>query len=168
MIFPNRSARFIMNKVLYLAVSVVLFGGLALTASAQTNTPPQAIPDDYGLEATARGAGLPVGEANPISIVATAVNTLLGFLGALLVMLVIYAGFLWMTAAGEEQKISKAKKLLGNAVIGLAIVLASYAIATFTINSLLEGTTGCQSSPPPGPCGSGQNWQCVNGSWSCQ
>ncbi len=97
--FTNRKSRFILNKVLSLAVSVALFGGLALTASAQTN-PPQAIPSDYGLTATATGAGLPTGEANPIKIVATVVNTLLGFLGAMLVIMVIYAGFLWMTAAG--------------------------------------------------------------------
>lgn len=166
----DRKTRFILNTVLSLTVSVALLGALALTVSAQT-TPP--IPSDYGLTATAEGAGLPVGEADPIEIAAMVVNILLGFLGAILVILVIYAGFLWMTAAGEEQKISKAKKLLGNAIVGLVIILASYAIASFTVDSLLEGTTNNTGGnnqacvPPPPPCPPGHIPQCIIVGWSC-
>ena len=137
--FSNRTKRFILNSLLYLAVSVALLGGLALTASAQTQLA-QAISSDYGLEATANAAGLPVGDLNPIDIAATIVNLVLGFLGVLLVILIVYAGFMWMTAAGNEDKISEAKKLMGAGVVGLVIILAAYAIAAFVINQLVEAT----------------------------
>lgn len=166
----NRNKRFHLNRILHLAVSVILFGGVALAASAQTNSQP-AIPDDYGLTATANGANIPTGDVSPVDIVTTIINTLLGILGVILVLLVVYAGFLWMTAAGEEQKISKAKALLGNAVVGLAIILASYAIASFTIKSLLSSTGQSNQScgqQPPGPCNQGQSLVCLNGSWTCQ
>jgi hypothetical protein len=133
MMSSNRTSRFILNIVLLLTVSVVLFGGLALTVSAQ-------IPPDYGLEATAKAANLSVGNPSPAKLAATIINALLGFLGVILVILIIYAGFIWMTATGDEQKIGKAKKLLGSSIVGLAIVLASYAIASFTISTLEKGT----------------------------
>jgi hypothetical protein len=52
-------------------------------------------------------------------------------LGVLFVCLTVYAGFLWMTAGGNEEHIEKAKKLLFRAVIGLIIVLSAYSIAWF-------------------------------------
>ena len=175
--FSNRTKRFILNSLLYLAVSVALLGGLALTASAQTQLA-QAISSDYGLEATANAAGLPVGDLNPIDIAATIVNLVLGFLGVLLVILIVYAGFMWMTAAGDEQKITKAKALLGNAVIGMAIVLTAFAITAFTTNTIQRATgvafpaggrgscPACPPEPPHPACETG-SYQCVCGSWGC-
>jgi len=45
--------------------------------------------------------------------------------------LMVYAGFLWMTAGGVEENVTKAKSLLMQAVIGLAIVLSAYSITIF-------------------------------------
>lgn len=74
--------------------------------------------------------------------IALIINIFLGFLGALATGLIIYAGFLWMTARGEEDKIADAKKIMRNAVIGLAIILSSYLIARFIISRLDEATRG--------------------------
>ena len=57
-------------------------------------------------------------------------------------MLIVYAGFLWMNARGNEQQVEKAKSILTQAVIGLIIVLASYSIAGFVVRSLVSATTG--------------------------
>ena len=46
-----------------------------------------------------------------------------------------------MTAGGNEEKVGEAKKLLMQGVIGLAIVLAAYSIATFVISGLISATT---------------------------
>ncbi len=148
--FLNRKTRFVLNIAILLTVSVTLFWMPALTVSAQTNTPSASIPNDYGLTTTAKGAKLPVGEVSPVEIASMVVNSLLSVLGVLLIILIIYAGFLWMTAAGDEQKISKAKKILGNAVVGLIIILASYAIASFTIDSLEKGTGGASDTSSGG------------------
>lgn len=75
-----------------------------------------------------------------ISTVARIINILLGFLGVIAVVLVLLGGFKWMTAAGNEDKIGEAKKLMGAGVVGLVIILAAYAIAAFVINQLVEAT----------------------------
>ena len=64
----------------------------------------------------------------------------LGLLGFVFLLLTIYAGFLWMTAGGEEGNIEKAKGILTASTIGLAIILLSYAITVFVFRVvLLEG-----------------------------
>ncbi len=56
---------------------------------------------------------------------------LLSGLGALTLLTAIYGGATWMLAAGNEEKITKARKTLGYAVLGLIIVLGSYSIISF-------------------------------------
>ena len=72
--------------------------------------------------------------------IAEIIRVILGFLGIIFVVLIIYAGFTWMTAAGNEEKITKAKKIMVSAIIGTAIILAAYAITFFVISELLEAT----------------------------
>ncbi len=71
-----------------------------------------------------------------IETIGRIIDFLLGFLGVLALILILYAGFLWMTAAGNEEKVAKAKKIMGAAVIGLVIILASFAIANFIVGNL--------------------------------
>jgi hypothetical protein len=73
----------------------------------------------------------------PLSVMTAAViKMVLGFLGVIFVVLIIYAGFLWMTAAGNEENIAKAKKIMAGAIIGTAIVLSAYAITVFIFDNL--------------------------------
>lgn len=74
-------------------------------------------------------------------IVGRIINGALTIVGILVVSLMIYAGFLWMTARGNEDQVTKARKLLTEAVIGLAIIVTAYAITTFVVNALLSATT---------------------------
>ncbi|MDD5043833.1 MAG: pilin [Patescibacteria group bacterium] len=73
--------------------------------------------------------------------IANIIKVIMGFLGTLAVVIILVGGFKWMTAAGNEDKVSEAKKLLMQGVIGLAIVLAAYSIATFVIRGLIEATS---------------------------
>ena len=68
------------------------------------------------------------------------VRLLLGFLGIVAILLMLYGGFLWFTSAGNEEKVSQAKKVISAAIIGLVIIFISYAIAQFVINQLLVAT----------------------------
>lgn len=63
---------------------------------------------------------------------------ILSFLGVVFLVLTIYAGFLWMTARGNEAQVSKAKDMLTNAVIGLIIITAAYSITAFVGNQLIR------------------------------
>ena len=49
-------------------------------------------------------------------------------MGVVFLILMIYGGYLWMLARGNEQEVEKAKNIIQNALIGLVIVLAAYAI----------------------------------------
>lgn len=71
--------------------------------------------------------------------IASIIRIILGFLGIVAVLIIMYGGFIYMTAAGNEEKIAKAKRILRDAVIGLLIVLTSFAITQFIIGRLLAG-----------------------------
>ena len=70
------------------------------------------------------------------------IGTALSFVGILFLILVIYAGIMWMTAQGNEQKVTKAKDLLINSIIGLIIVFAAYAITAFVGEFVTENILG--------------------------
>lgn len=87
--------------------------------------------------------GVPNGGApiDPRVYIANIISVVLGFLGVLCVILMIYAGFTWMTAAGEKDKVEKAQKTMLAAVIGLLIFLASFAISYFVARALVASTS---------------------------
>ena len=68
------------------------------------------------------------------------VNVLLGFLGIVAVVIILYGGFVWLTSAGNEENVGRAKKIITAGIIGLIIIFVSYAIATFVINQLISAT----------------------------
>ncbi len=65
------------------------------------------------------------------------ISVVLSFVGVLFLILMIYAGILWMTAGGNDQQISKAKSLMINAIIGIVVVFSAYALTSFIGNALL-------------------------------
>jgi len=82
------------------------------------------------------------GNEKPLDIremVGRIINIVLGFIGVIFLGLAVYGGFLYMTASGNQEKTEKAVSVIRNAVIGLLIVLASWAITRFTM--LVLGNT---------------------------
>jgi len=107
----------------------------------------QATPDTFGtaaknLETSGNfifGSG--TNKLDLATLVGNLIRASLLLLGIIFLGLTVYAGYLWMTAAGQEEKITEAKKTLIRASIGMAIVLGSYAITNFVINNLLGAVT---------------------------
>lgn len=62
----------------------------------------------------------------------------LGLLGSIFVILIIYAGYNWMTAAGNEEKVLKAKYTLRSAIIGLLVTIAVYAMWIFLFANIVK------------------------------
>ncbi len=81
-----------------------------------------------------------LGTQDPMDVTVMIINWLLGLLGLFFLVLVIYAGFLWMTAAGVEDRIDKAKKILTAAIIGLVIVLTSYGVSYFIFEVVVNAS----------------------------
>ncbi|MFC1613656.1 hypothetical protein ACFL23_05055, partial [Patescibacteria group bacterium] len=81
-------------------------------------------------------------EKDPRIIIANIIKIFLGFLGIIALVLIIYAGYLWMTSGGDIAKIEQSKAIIKNAVIGLIIILSSYAIVSFILSKFLTGGAG--------------------------
>lgn len=75
-------------------------------------------------------------------IIANIIRAALGLIGIILVCLMLYAGYLWMTAGGNEDQIGQSKSIIKNAVIGLAIILSAYSIVAFVMKMLGVDVSG--------------------------
>jgi len=84
---------------------------------------------------SATAAGLTSASDIP-TLVGRGVSVVLGLLGIIFVVLVVYAGFLYLTSNGEEANVKKAKKMLTQAVIGMVLVASAYAISSYVIDAL--------------------------------
>ncbi len=78
------------------------------------------------------------GGSDLLSTTGLIINALLGLLGVIFIILLIVAGFKWMTAAGNEQKVDSAITTIKRAIIGLVITLSSWAIWSFILNSFIN------------------------------
>ncbi len=114
------------------AVLCAVFAFVAVPALAQTLT--------TDLTQVAQGTGL--GNSDIRVIIGRIIQAALGLVGVVLLGYIIYAGYLWMTGGGNEEKIEEAKKIIRNAVIGLVIILSAFAIAQFIISKLIGATSG--------------------------
>ncbi len=100
-------------------------------------------------ESLAETAGLAT--TSLTEIIGTLINVFFSLLGIVFLVLTIYAGWLWMTAGGEEEKVQKAKDVMIRAVVGLIITLSAYSISVFVINALTDaGITGSGGSSSSG------------------
>ena len=94
---------------------------------------------DLGLNyATAIG----LGTTDVRTTISRLINAFMGLLGIVAVCIILLGGFKWMTAAGNEEKVSEAKKLILSGIIGLVIIMSAYAIAQFVVGAVINGTSG--------------------------
>ena len=111
------------------------------------------IAQQLGAAAGDQGAGFDAPK-DPRSIVVGIIQAVLGLLGMIFICLTLYAGFLWMTAGGNEDQVTKSKTLLTQATLGLLIILLSYGITSIIFRialgqSIVGGGWGIQ--PTFGP-----------------
>lgn len=97
--------------------------------------------NSYGLDETVGNTGVLADAFNKTKVdgndnfltfrVGSLIGVALSFVGVIFMALIIYAGLLWMTSAGNEQNVTKAKALMVAAAIGLIIILGAYALTAF-------------------------------------
>ena len=85
------------------------------------------------LNLVAKNGGYSVenGDLKLMTIVGTIIQAALSLLGAIFIIIMVIAGYNWMMASGNEQKVEKAQNMIKRAIIGLVITLSSWAIWTF-------------------------------------
>lgn len=101
-----------------------------------------------GVRVIAQPLGLPTTDIR--QIIANIIRVALGLVGLVLTVLIMYGGFLWMTAGGNEEQIGQAKKFLVNAIIGLIIILSAYGLVLFVMRMLGIGLDGPAGGPGGG------------------
>lgn len=87
------------------------------------------------------GSQIGLGNADLKSTVLNIIRWVLGIMTLIAVTLIIYAGFVWLTAAGNEDNVEKAKKIISAAVIGLIVILLAWAIVIFVANTTANVTS---------------------------
>ncbi|MFH0818869.1 MAG: IPT/TIG domain-containing protein [Patescibacteria group bacterium] len=94
--------------------------------------------------------GLLLGDTSPLDLAVNIINWGLGILALIAVVIIIWGGATWLLSGGNEEKVEKAKKIIINGVIGLLIILASWGIATYLVNKLVDMTNPDQGTGPGG------------------
>ena len=139
---------------IFITAFIMVFGlSLALPALAQNNS------NEAGSETGVKqlqnnlgsfGGSTGLGDKNDTDLkgkIANIINIVLAFLGIIAVIMIITAGYQWLTAGGNEDKVKEAKSRIKNAVIGIAIVLLSYIIVNYVVGAV---TSSVQNSAPSG------------------
>ncbi len=129
-----------MKTLLKSCYYTVAAGALAMPAIVSA----QGVFDQAQENVKAVGNSADVGQAADASlpeVVGRLINVLLGFIGILLLVYILYAGFLYMTAGGDTEKVKKATTMIRNAIVGLLIIVAAFAISNFVLGSLINVAT---------------------------
>jgi heme/copper-type cytochrome/quinol oxidase subunit 2 len=131
-----------MSKLTSTAAKIVSPIALALApAIAFAQTAPNAL-NSIKTQAAKTSLNAGLGDTNSGDLANTVgrlIGSALGLLGIILVVIIIYAGFLWMTAQGSEEKVKQAKTMIKNAIIGMILIFTAYAITNFVLSTVITG-----------------------------
>ncbi|USN53265.1 MAG: Ig-like domain-containing protein [Candidatus Nomurabacteria bacterium] len=139
--------------LLGIITGVIFTGGILLALSVAFHPAPAAAQSTaFTIENIGSSIGL--GTADLKDVIINIIRWALGIMALVAVVFVIYGGYIWMTAGGNADKVDKAKQIIISAAVGLVIILISWAIVTFVINTVSNVTNGDTYSCDPGlPCG---------------
>jgi hypothetical protein len=141
------------KKLFNIFVLIVVFSFVFLPVVAQAgegivdpwagedSVPPGAAGDALDRLKTVGGGAYGTGEAEPkgpVEIVGEIIKIGLNIIGLVFLGLLLYGAYLWMTARGDEQRLTKAKNTLEAAVIGLIIIFAAYGITYFVVDKIVN------------------------------
>ncbi len=141
------------SRLLFAAFLVVSFAVIIPTVTLAQGTGAA-----EGLQAVGEAGGIASGTTDLYVIIGRIINVVLGLLGTVLLVIMLYSGYEWMTSGGDATKVDSAKTRIRNAVIGLIIIMTSFAITNFILNALISATGaggGGVGSSGPGPGGFG-------------
>ncbi|MDO8511666.1 MAG: hypothetical protein Q7S57_00160 [bacterium] len=110
-------------------------------------TPLFVLADGLGLDAAKNVGGL---KGGLVEMITNLIKSALGLVGVLALAMIVYGGFLYVTAAGDEKQITKGKTVLIYAIIGIIVIGVAYSLVSFVIGAFISGGSGGGSGMPPG------------------
>ncbi len=87
------------------------------------------------------GAGIPSGTDQQVSIegiIGTLISYALLLVGSVFLALIVYGGYTWMTARGNEKQLTEAKTTITEAAIGLVLIMAAWLITAYVLTAVLK------------------------------
>jgi len=132
-------SKYIVNKkaiFLLLIISVAFIGLLSSNVYAKESVKKEYVFDDsFGKTPELTGYKALGFESGNFPII----GIIMPFLGVIFLMLMMYGGYRWMIAQGNEEEVEKAKKIIIRGIIGLIVVLSAYAFSYFFVDIFVEG-----------------------------
>lgn len=135
------------KKIFVILAAVALFGGCLAIFSPH---PPSCgartlwdMQEGLGADGGAGAIGRAFGETGDQptdfrDVIVTLIKIFLTFTGIILIIIIIIAGYQWMTAGGSADRVREAQARIRNAIIGIIIVLAAYTITNFVSRCVLD------------------------------
>ena len=120
-----------------------------------------------GLQTSAYESGVGSPDTDISVFVGNIIRALLGLLGILILIFILYGGYLWLASGGNEQMVKKAKDILTSAFIGLIIVLAAMAITTFIMQGITGAISGSETDTQNECATKAEGDMCDNGQGNC-
>lgn len=130
-----------MKKFIFTSILIII--GIALTVSVclagpEINDLTKKVASSSGFDASTNDVTL----SQNVGIV---IRGALGLVGTIFLALTVYAGFLWMTARGDDAQVEKATYIIRRSVVGLIITVAAYSITVFVVSNVFKtGSTNNQ------------------------
>lgn len=147
----------IIFSVFLAIVCGVFFGQVAFIQAAESTS--KAIDPTKGVVETAKEAGISVDEKKGVTDIRVVLFRIVGIaltaIGTVLMAMIMYSGYLWWSAQGNDDQVRKAKATLRNAIIGMILVGMSYGIVSFFTKGIIESVeeqkvpTGLNTLPEP-------------------
>jgi hypothetical protein len=79
----------------------------------------------------------PLGDVDsPQTLIGRVINSVLGIVGSLALVMFVYGGLIWMTSSGSSEQVKKGKDILIWAVIGLVVIFSAYGLVRFVITGV--------------------------------
>ncbi|MFH1745209.1 MAG: hypothetical protein ABH881_03525 [bacterium] len=127
----NIKTKIFLFVIFFIANAFVLFGGAEKVFSQNTAQ------DKFltGINDTRVGAGYEDLDSSSIDVtIGKVIRIIISSVGVIFLALMVWGGYIWMKASGNEQDVEKAKKIITNSILGLAVVAAAYAITVVAEN----------------------------------
>jgi hypothetical protein len=93
-------------------------------------------------DAVGFSASNPTGSQGFTAIIRNLLTYLLVFIGIAAVIGFVVAGIMYITAAGDEDRVKSAKNMMLYSIIGIVVALIGYAVVTLVFNLTTTTTPG--------------------------